>query len=79
MECPSQEPNTLLLIAYRKDSHAAGFGTHPLMRRTYNKGLTNLEYKNTQQDWPNKKSERLRNVDSGESRWGSSKNQSYFA
>jgi hypothetical protein len=49
-ECPAQEPNTLLVIAYCKDCHAAGSKTHLLMRRTCNKGLTNPEYKNTQQD-----------------------------
>jgi hypothetical protein len=47
-ECPAQEPNTLLVVAYRKDYHAVGFETHLLMRRTCNKGLTNPEYKSTQ-------------------------------
>jgi hypothetical protein len=55
MEYPAQEPNTLLLVAYRKDCHVAGSKTHLLMRRTCNKGLTNLEYKNTQQDLTDKK------------------------
>jgi hypothetical protein len=79
MECPALEPNTLLIVAYRKDGHAIGSETHLLMRRTYNKGLTNPKYKSTQQDWLDKKSEILRNVGSGESRWGSYKNQSSFA
>jgi hypothetical protein len=78
MECPALEPNTLLVVAYRKDGHAAGSETHLLMRRTCNKGLTNPKYKSTQQDWPNEKSEILRNVGLGESSWGSSKNQSSF-
>jgi hypothetical protein len=55
MECPVQEPNTLLVVTYRKDSHAAGSKTHLLMRRTCNKGLTNPEYKSTQQGLTNKK------------------------
>jgi hypothetical protein len=79
MACSAQEPNILLVVAYRKDGHAVGSETHLLMRRTYNKDLTNPEYKSTQQDWPDEKSDRLRNVGSGESRWGSSKNQSSFA
>jgi hypothetical protein len=79
MECPAQEPNTLLVVAYCKDCHAAGSKTHMLMRRTYNKGLTNPKYKSTQQDWPDEKSEKLRNAGSGDSRWGSSNNQSSFA
>jgi hypothetical protein len=77
-ECPVLEPNTLLIVAYRKECHAAGSETYLLMRCTCNKGLTNHEYKSTQQDWLDEKSERLRNVSSGESRWGSSKNQSSF-
>jgi hypothetical protein len=56
MECSAQEPNTLLVVAYRKDGHAAGSETHLLMRRTYNKGLTNPEYKSTQQDLTDEKS-----------------------
>jgi hypothetical protein len=78
MECPAQELNILLVVAYRKDYHAAGSETHLLIRRTCNKGLTNPEYKSTQQDWPDEKSEKLRDAGSGESRWGSSKNQSSF-
>jgi hypothetical protein len=74
MDCSTQEPNILLVIVYRKDGHAAGSETNLLMRLTCNKGLTNPEYKSTPQDWLDEKSERLRNVGSGESRWGSSKN-----
>jgi hypothetical protein len=65
----AQEPNILLVVAYRKDGHAAGSETHMLMRRTYNKGSTNPEYKSTPQDLPDKKGWRqLRNVGSGESK-----------
>jgi hypothetical protein len=46
-ECSAQEPNILLVIAYFKDSHAAGSETHLLMRHTCNKGLTNPKYKST--------------------------------
>jgi hypothetical protein len=79
MACFAQEPNILLIVAYHKDGHAAGSETHLLMRLTCNKGITKPEYKSTQQDWPDEKSERLKNVGSGESRWHSSKNQSSFA
>jgi hypothetical protein len=51
----AQEPNILLIITYRKDGHVAGFKTNLLMRRTYNKGLTNPEYKSTPQDLTDKK------------------------
>jgi hypothetical protein len=65
-ECSAQEPNILLVVAYRKDGHAAGSETHLLKRRTCNKGLTNPKYKSTQQDLIDEKSERLRNAGSGE-------------
>jgi hypothetical protein len=55
MECSAQEQNILLVIAYSKDVHAAGFETHLLMRCTYNKGLTNPKYKSTPQDLTNEK------------------------
>jgi hypothetical protein len=58
MECSAQEPNILLVVAYRKDGHAAGSETHLLMRRTYNKGLTNPEYKSTPQDLTEEKVEK---------------------
>jgi hypothetical protein len=45
----SQEPNILLVVAYRKDSHATGSETHLFMRRTCNRGSTNPEYESTQQ------------------------------
>jgi hypothetical protein len=54
-ECSAQEANILLVVAYRKDGHAAGSETHLLMRRTCNKGLTNPEYKSTQQDLTDEK------------------------
>jgi hypothetical protein len=50
MNCSAQEPNILLIVAYRKDGHAAGSETNLLTRLTYNKGLTNPEYKSTPQD-----------------------------
>jgi hypothetical protein len=49
-ECFAQEPNILLIVANRKNGHAAKSETHMLMRRTYNKGLTNPKYKSTQQN-----------------------------
>jgi hypothetical protein len=55
MECPALEPNTLLVVAYHKDGHAAGSETHLLMRCTCNKGLTNPEYKSTQQNLTDEK------------------------
>jgi hypothetical protein len=55
MDCSAQEPNILLVVAYRKDGHAAGSETNLLMRRTCNKGLTNPEYKSTPQDLTDKK------------------------
>jgi hypothetical protein len=55
MDCSAQEPNILLVIAYRKDGHAAGSETNLLMRHTYNKGLTNPEYKSTPQDLTDEK------------------------
>jgi hypothetical protein len=55
MECSAQEPNILLVIAYRKYGYTAGPETHLLMRRTCNKGLTNPEYKSTQQDLTDEK------------------------
>jgi hypothetical protein len=45
----------LLVIAYRKDGHAAGSEINLLMRRTCNRGLTNPEYKSTPQDLTDKK------------------------
>jgi hypothetical protein len=51
----AQEPNILLVVAYRKDGHAAGSETNLLMRRTCSKGLTNLEYKSTTQDLTDEK------------------------
>jgi hypothetical protein len=47
MDCSTQEPNILLVVAYRKDGQAAGSETNLLMRRTCNKGLTNPKYKST--------------------------------
>jgi hypothetical protein len=54
-DCATQEPDILLVIAYRKNGHAAGSETDLLMRHTYNKGLTNHEYKSTPQDLTDKK------------------------
>jgi hypothetical protein len=54
-DCSAQEPNVLLIVAYRKDGHAARFETNLLIRRTCNKGLTNPEYKSTPQDLTDKK------------------------
>jgi hypothetical protein len=51
----AQEPNILLIIAYRKYGHVAGFETHLLMRCTCNRGLTNPEYKSTPQDLTDEK------------------------
>jgi hypothetical protein len=51
----AQEPNILLVVAYRKDGHAAGSETNLLMRRTCNRGSTNPEYKSTPQDLTDKK------------------------
>jgi hypothetical protein len=51
----TQGPNILLVVAYRKDGHAAGSETNLLMRRTYNRGSTNSEYKSTPQDLTDKK------------------------
>jgi hypothetical protein len=70
MECSAQEPNILLVVAYRKDGHTAGSETHLLMRHTRNKGLTNSEYKSTQQDLTDEKSERLRNAGSAQGNQG---------
>jgi hypothetical protein len=80
MRRSAQEPNNLLVVAYRKDGHATGSETHLFMRRTYNRGSTNPEYESTQQDLTDEKWwRRLKNAGSGESRWGSSKNQDSFA
>jgi hypothetical protein len=46
-DCSAQEPNILLIVAYRKDGHAVGSETNLFMRHTCNKGLTNPEYKST--------------------------------
>jgi hypothetical protein len=54
-DCSAQEPNILLIVAYRKDSHAARFKTNLLIRHTCNKGLTNHEYKSTPQDLTDEK------------------------
>jgi secreted protein with Ig-like and vWFA domain len=43
------------MVAYHKDGHATGSETNLLMRRTYNKGLTNPEYKSTPQDLTDEK------------------------
>jgi hypothetical protein len=51
----AQEPNKLLVVAYRKDGHATGSETNLLKRRTCNMGLTNPEYKSTSEDLTNKK------------------------
>jgi hypothetical protein len=51
----AQEPNKLLVVAYRKDGHAAGFETNLLVRRTCNRGSTNPEYKSTPQDLTDQK------------------------
>jgi hypothetical protein len=51
----AQEPNKLLVVAYRKDGHTAGSETNLLMRRTSNRGSTNSEYKSTPQDLTYKK------------------------
>jgi hypothetical protein len=53
--CSAQEPNILLIVAYRKDDHAVESQTNLLMRRTCNKGLTNPKYKSTPQDLTNEK------------------------
>jgi hypothetical protein len=55
MDCSAQEPDILLVIAYRKNGHAAGSETDLLMSHTCNKGLTNHEYKSTPQDLTDKK------------------------
>jgi hypothetical protein len=55
MKCSAQEPHILLVVAYYKDGHVAGFETNLLMRRTCNKGLTNPKYKSTPQDLTDKK------------------------
>jgi hypothetical protein len=55
MDCSTQEPDILLIVAYHKNGHAAGSETNLLMRRTYNKGLTNPEYKSTPQDLTDEK------------------------
>jgi hypothetical protein len=49
------EPNKLIVVACRKDGHAAGSETNLLMRHTYNRGSTNPEYKSTPQDLTDKK------------------------
>jgi hypothetical protein len=54
-DCSAQEPNILIVITYRKDGHVAGSETNLLMRCTYNKGLTSLEYKSTPQDLTDEK------------------------
>jgi hypothetical protein len=41
----AQEPNKLLVVAYRKDGHAAGSETNLPKRHTCNRGSTNPEYK----------------------------------
>jgi hypothetical protein len=55
MDCSAQEPNILLVVAYRENGHAVGSKTYLLLRRTYNKGLTNHEYKSTPQDLTDEK------------------------
>jgi hypothetical protein len=55
MDCSSQEPNILLVVAYRKNGHAAGSKTDLLLRHTCNTGLTNPEYKSTPQDLTDEK------------------------
>jgi hypothetical protein len=55
MDCSAQEPDILLVIAYRKNGHATGSETDLLLRHTCNKGLTNPEYKSTPQDLTNEK------------------------
>jgi hypothetical protein len=54
-DCSTQEPDILLVVAYRKNGHAAGSETDLLLRRTCNKGLTNPEYKSTPQDLTDEK------------------------
>jgi hypothetical protein len=54
-DCSAQEPNNLLIVAYRENGHAAGSETDLLHRRTCNKGLTNPKYKCTPQDLTDKK------------------------
>jgi hypothetical protein len=54
-DCSAQEPDILLVVAYRKNSHAAGSKTDLLLRHTCNKGLTNPEYKSTPQDLTDEK------------------------
>jgi hypothetical protein len=48
-DCSAQEPDILLVIAYRENGHAVGSKTDLLLRCTCNKGLTNPEYKSTPQ------------------------------
>jgi hypothetical protein len=80
MSCSAEEPNKLLIVAYRKDGHAAGSETNLLMRRTCNRGSTNPKYKSTPQDLTDKKGgEDLGMQAQGKSRWCSSKNKSSFA
>jgi hypothetical protein len=55
MDCSAQEPNILLVVAYHENGHAVGSKTYLLLRRTYNKGLTNPEYKSTPQDLTDEK------------------------
>jgi hypothetical protein len=50
MDCSAQEPYNLLIVTYRENGHTAGSEIDMLLRRTCNKGLTNLEYKSTPQD-----------------------------
>jgi hypothetical protein len=52
----AQEPNILLVVAYRKDGHTTGSETNLLMRRTCNRGSTNPEYKSIPQDLTDNKS-----------------------
>jgi hypothetical protein len=66
MQCSAQEPNILLVVAYRKDSHATGSKTHMFMRRTCNRGSVNPKYESTQQDLTDETGwVRLRNAGSG--------------
>jgi hypothetical protein len=51
----TQDPNKLLVVAYRKDGHAAGSKTNLHMRRTCNRRSTNPEYKSIPQDLTDKK------------------------
>ena len=66
MKLPYPRATHLLLIAItRSNRHAARSKTDLLMRLTCNKGSTNPEYKSTQQDLTEIRTDKLRNAGSG--------------